>query len=44
MFANRALIFLIAKASDEISAVQEAKAYYSDADGCATCCPKAHKG
>lgn len=30
--------------SDEISAVARAKAYYRDADGCATCCPKAHRG
>lgn len=30
--------------SIEISSVQAAKAYYSDADGCVTCCPKAHKG
>lgn len=29
--------------SDEVSAFQAAKAYYLDADGCATCCPKAHK-
>lgn len=30
--------------SDEIQAVAQAKKIYSDADGCATCCPKAHKG
>jgi hypothetical protein len=27
-----------------IEAVIKAKAYYSDADGCAVCCPEAHKG
>ena len=30
--------------SDEIHAVAQAKTIYSDADGCATCCPKAHRG
>lgn len=30
--------------SSEIEAVQEGKKYYSDADGCAICCPKAHRG
>lgn len=29
---------------DEIQAVQAGKQYYSDADGCATCCPRAHRG
>ncbi len=29
---------------DETSAVTEAKRYYSNADGCAICCPRAHKG
>ena len=29
--------------SDEIQAVAQAKKIYSDADGCATCCPKAHR-
>lgn len=29
---------------DEIAAVNMAKKYYSDADGCAVCCPRAHKG
>lgn len=29
---------------DEVDAVAKAKQYYSDADGCAVCCPKAHKG
>ncbi len=29
---------------NEIDAVQEGKRYYSDADGCAICCPKAHRG
>ena len=27
-----------------IDAVAKAKAYYYDADGCAMCCPRAHKG
>ena len=27
-----------------VEAVQEGKKYYSDADGCAICCPKAHRG
>ena len=30
--------------SDEIAAVRAAKLLYSDADGCAVCCPRAHKG
>ena len=31
--------------NDEIAAVAAAKVYYySDADGCKICCPKAHKG
>lgn len=30
--------------SSETEAVQAGKGYYSDADGCAICCPKAHKG
>lgn len=29
---------------NEIAAVNKAKTIYSDADGCATCCPKAHRG
>lgn len=29
---------------NEVDAVAKAKLYYSDADGCAVCCPKAHKG
>lgn len=29
---------------NEISAVQAAKEHYSNADGCAICCPNAHKG
>lgn len=29
---------------DEFEAVRKAKIYYQDADGCAICCPKAHKG
>lgn len=30
--------------SNEVDAVAKAKAYYRDADGCAVCCPKAHRG
>lgn len=30
--------------SDEIAAVAAAKKIYYDADGCATCCPMAHRG
>lgn len=30
--------------SDEINAVNAAKRYYRDADGCKICCPKAHHG
>lgn len=30
--------------TNEVQAVAAAKAYYSDADGCIHCCPKAHKG
>ena len=30
--------------SDEIEAVRAGKRYYSDADGCKVCCPRAHKG
>ena len=30
--------------TNEIEAVEYAKRYYFNADGCATCCPKAHKG
>lgn len=30
--------------NNEVEAVNFAKAYYSDADGCKTCCPRAHKG
>ena len=29
---------------NEIDAVSKARSYYYDADGCATCCPRAHKG
>lgn len=29
--------------SNAIPAVAEAKKYYSDADGCAICCPEAHQ-
>lgn len=28
----------------EVEAVAQAKKIYFDADGCATCCPKAHRG
>lgn len=27
-----------------VPAVAKAKQYYSDADGCARCCPEAHRG
>lgn len=30
--------------ADEVGAVQWAKNFYADADGCATCCSKAHRG
>lgn len=30
--------------SNEIDAVARAKLIYMDADGCAICCPKAHRG
>lgn len=30
--------------ANEVEAVNRAKSIYSDADGCATCCPKAHRG
>ena len=29
---------------DEVQAVNKARTYYWDADGCANCCPKAHRG
>ena len=29
---------------NEIDAVSKAKLYYSDADGCVICCPRAHRG
>lgn len=29
---------------NEIEAVAKAKSIYYDADGCAICCPKAHRG
>ena len=29
---------------NEVDAVAKAKQHYRDADGCAVCCPKAHKG
>ncbi len=30
--------------TDEMAAVNAAKRLYSDADGCAVCCPRAHRG
>ena len=30
--------------NNEVEAVAAAKKIYSDADGCAICCPNAHKG
>lgn len=30
--------------SSEVEAVAHAKIIYSDADGCAICCPDAHRG
>ena len=30
--------------SNEIDDVEKAKLIYRDADGCAICCPRAHKG
>ena len=30
--------------ANEFDALQAGRGYYSDADGCAVCCPKAHKG
>ena len=30
--------------ASETEAVAQAKKIYSDADGCASCCPKAHRG
>lgn len=29
---------------NEVEAVRIAKTYYQDADGCAICCPNAHRG
>lgn len=29
---------------NEVRAVQAAKSIYQDADGCAVCCPRAHRG
>ena len=29
---------------NEVDAVRVAKNYYYDADGCAICCPRAHRG
>ena len=36
--------FYLGYFSSEIEAVSKGKEYYSDADGCAKCCPLAHKG
>ncbi len=30
--------------ASEEDAVKAGKSYYADADGCAICCPRAHKG
>ena len=30
--------------SNEIDAVEYGKRFYADADGCAVCCPRAHRG
>ena len=30
--------------ASEVEAVSQAKKIYFDADGCATCCPRAHRG
>lgn len=30
--------------ASEVEAVAQAKKIYSNADGCAICCPKAHRG
>lgn len=30
--------------ANEVEAVAQAKKIYSDADGCAICCPDAHRG
>lgn len=35
---------LVGYFSNEIEAVNKAKTIYRDADGCAVCCPYAHKG
>ncbi len=35
---------LVGYYDNEIQAVQAGKSFYSDADGCATCCPRAHRG
>lgn len=35
---------LLGNFNNEIAAVQRAREIYSDADGCATCCPLAHRG
>ena len=29
---------------NEVEAVRKARTYYQDADGCAFCCPSAHRG
>lgn len=35
---------LVGYFDNEVDAVSAAKAIYNDADGCVTCCPKAHRG
>lgn len=30
--------------ANEVDAVQRGRIYYADADGCAICCAKAHRG
>lgn len=38
---NRILLGLFV---NEVDAVSAARSYYYDADGCAVCCPHAHRG
>ena len=35
---------LVGYFSNEVDAVKKAQTIYRDADGCAVCCPKAHRG
>jgi hypothetical protein len=35
---------LVGYYGNEVDAVAKAKGIYTDADGCAICCPKAHRG